>query len=161
MRDKRDKRGKGVCERAWYPYKRGCRGVQSRCKLPPGHVFLKKCAKRAVSAKSPLLTFRLAGFSSITETLLQNLARAEHLPYGWNPLLTGDKRDDMPTHQVLAIVPFVIRRPWSSEHPGGVAFLKLSKLLNQEDALSAPFLPRESRSPQARPRGAHPCWGQA
>jgi hypothetical protein len=45
----------------------------------------------------------------------------------------------------ISDVPFVIRRPWPSGlgWPGlsvGVVFPKLSKLLNQEDALSAPCL---------------------
>jgi hypothetical protein len=44
---------------------------------------------------------------------------------------------------------------------GGVIFSKLSKLLNQEDALSAPCLRGDCCSPQARPRGAQKCCGQA
>jgi hypothetical protein len=49
----------------------------------------------------------------------------------------------MPTRYVLAIVPFVTRRPQSSGRgwpglTGGAASIKLSKLLNQEDALGAP-----------------------
>jgi hypothetical protein len=44
---------------------------------------------------------------------------------------------------------------------GGVIFSKLSKLLNQEDALSAPCLRGDCCSPQARPRGAQKCSGQA
>jgi hypothetical protein len=69
----------------------------------------------------------------------------------------------LPTRYVLAIVPFVIRRPWSSGLgwpglSGVVAFPKLSKLLNQEDALSAPCLQHfrgKFCSPQAAPsRGA-------
>jgi hypothetical protein len=44
---------------------------------------------------------------------------------------------------------------------GGVVFPKLSKLLNQEDALSAPCLRGDFCSPQARPRGAQKCSGQA
>jgi hypothetical protein len=53
---------------------------------------------------------------------------------------SGDKRD------VLADVPFVIRRPcplaWRGLGlvSGGVVFLELSKLLHQEDALGAPCL---------------------
>ena len=60
--------------------------------------------------------------------------------------ITGENGTiSLPTRWVLAIVPFVIRRPWSSllGWPGlsrGVAFPKLSKLLNQEHALSAPCL---------------------
>jgi hypothetical protein len=49
-----------------------------------------------------------------------------------------------PTRYGLANVPFVIQRPrhlaWSGHRPvtGDVVFSKLSKLLYQEDALSAP-----------------------
>jgi hypothetical protein len=42
----------------------------------------------------------------------------------------------------------------------GVVFPKLSKLLNQEVALSAPCLRGDFCSPQARPRGAQECCGQ-
>jgi hypothetical protein len=66
-----------------------------------------------------------------------------------------------PTCCVLASVPSVIRRLC---HRGRIAradircaaFLELSKLLNQEDALSAPWLRDEFCSPQA-----HPCCGKA
>jgi hypothetical protein len=44
---------------------------------------------------------------------------------------------------------------------GGVVFSKLSKLLNQEDALGAPCLHSDFCSPQARPRGAQVGCGQA
>jgi hypothetical protein len=52
----------------------------------------------------------------------------------------------LPTRYGLANVPFVIQRPchlaWEGLRPvsGGAVFSKLSKLLNQEDALSAPRL---------------------
>ena len=59
----------------------------------------------------------------------------------------GDKRDDLlPTRYVLVNVRFVIRRPCPLAGDslglvsGGVVFLGLSKLLNQEDALGAPCL---------------------
>jgi hypothetical protein len=51
----------------------------------------------------------------------------------------------LPTHYRLANAPSVIQRPchlaWEGLGPvsGGVVFSKLSKLLNQENALSAPF----------------------
>jgi len=72
----------------------------------------------------------------------------------------------MPTRYVLAIVPFVTRRPQSSGRDwpgltGGAASIKLSKLLNQEDALSAPCLGRSFCSPQVAPSRPHPCSGQA
>jgi len=44
---------------------------------------------------------------------------------------------------------------------GGVVFPKLSKLLNQEDALSAPCLRVNSALRRRRPRGAQECCGQA
>ena len=62
----------------------------------------------------------------------------------------------LPTSQVLANVPSVIRRPC---HLAWMAWAfrwcvsKLSKLLNQEDALSAPWLSQDFGFPQARPRG--------
>jgi hypothetical protein len=52
----------------------------------------------------------------------------------------------LPTRYVLVNVPFVIRRPCPLAGDslglvsGGVVFLGLSKLLNQEDALGAPCL---------------------
>ena len=59
----------------------------------------------------------------------------------------GDKRDDLlPTRYSSVNVPFVIRRPCPLAGdslgmvPGGVVFLGLSKLLNQEDALGVPCL---------------------
>jgi hypothetical protein len=144
---------------------RGCRTVPSPYKAPPGHVASKKCAKGAISAKSPLFRCRLAGFSSTTEALLQNFA-GENIALRLQPSSTGDKRTTcLRMRYVLAIIPFVIRRLSFSGRgwpglSGGVVFLKLSKPLNQEDALSAPCLRRESRSPQARPSGPHPCCGQ-
>jgi hypothetical protein len=62
----------------------------------------------------------------------------------------------MPTRYVLAIVPFVTRRPQSSGRgwpglTGGAASIKLSKLLNQEDALGAPCFRTSFCSPQAAP----------
>jgi hypothetical protein len=66
---------------------------------------------------------------------------------------SGDKRD------VLADVPFVIRRPWPRAWrglgllSGGVVFPELSKLLNQEDALGAPCLDTVILAPRRRPRG--------
>jgi hypothetical protein len=68
------------------------------------------------------------------------------LPYAWNPLLPVTKGTiSLATRYMLAIIPFVIRRRLSSGAvcpglSGGVALPKLSKLLNQEDALSAPCL---------------------
>ena len=78
--------------------------------------------------------------------LCYKISRGRTLPYAWNPLIPVTNRTiSLPTRYVLAIVPFVIRRPWSSGLgwpglSGVVAFPKLSKLLNQEDALSAPWL---------------------
>ena len=87
--------------------------------------------------------------------------QGRRLPYAWNPLIPVPNRTiSLPTRYVLAIVPFVIRRPWSSGLgwpglSGVVAFPKLSKLLNQERALSAPCLHGEFCSPHSAPsRGA-------
>ena len=59
----------------------------------------------------------------------------------------GDERHGvLPARYVLADVPYVIRRPCPLAGDslglvsGGVVFLGLSKLLNQEDALGAPCL---------------------
>ena len=82
-------------------------------------------------------------FPSITEALLQNFDR-RNVGLRLEPTSTGDTRNNMSAYALLsAIVPFAIRRPLSSGPgwpglSGDVAFLKLSKLLNQEDALSAP-----------------------
>jgi hypothetical protein len=91
-----------------------------------------KCVESAISAISPLLLCWIAGPSLIGVVLLRRC---------------GDKRDDLlPTRYVLVNVPFVIRRPCPLAGDslglvsGGVVFLGLSKLLNQEDALGAPCL---------------------
>jgi hypothetical protein len=135
--------------------------VQSPFKPPPTHVAWKKCPKCAKSEKSPILTYELASFLSIMEALLQYLDR-ENIPLRLEPTSAGDKGTIcLPTRYVLAVVPFAIRRASSPGLgwpglSGGVAFPKLSKLLNQEDALSAPFLRVESRSPQAAPSQTAP-----
>jgi hypothetical protein len=91
-----------------------------------------KCAESAISAISPLLLCWIAGPSPIGVVLLRRC---------------GDKRDDLlPMRYVLVNVPFAIRRPCPLAGDslglvsGGVVFLGLSKLLNQEDALGAPCL---------------------
>ena len=95
------------------------------------------------------------------------MSPGENIALRLEPTSTGDKRDDMSASRyVLAIVPFVTRRPQSSGRDwpgltGGAASIKLSKLLNQEDALSAPCLGRSFCSPQAAPSRAHPCCGRA
>jgi hypothetical protein len=103
---------------------------------------------------------RACRFFSITEASLQNLDRREDcLTPGTTSIVTNGTIG-LPTRQVIAIVPFATRSPlchglgWPGLS-GGAAFLKLSKLLNQEDALSAPCLRGEFCSPQAAPsRGA-------
>ena len=94
------------------------------------------------------------------EALLQYLDR-ENIALRLEPLLpVTNGMICLPTRYVLAIVPFVIRRASSSGfgwpgHAAGVVFSKLSKLLNQEDALSALCLRGEFCSPQVAPsRGA-------
>jgi hypothetical protein len=76
-------------------------------------------------------------------------------------LLPGGKRDDMSAYApgigdcpVCHPAPVVLW-PRLASASCGVAFPKLSKLLNQEDALGAPCLRGEFCSPQAAPsRGA-------
>jgi hypothetical protein len=66
----------------------------------------------------------------------------------------------LPTRYGLASAPSVIQRPchlaWKGLRPvsGGVASSKLSILLNQENALSAPCICGDFCSPQAPSRGA-------
>jgi hypothetical protein len=73
------------------------------------------------------------------EALLQYLDR-ENIALRPEPLLPETNGAIcLPTRYVLAIVPFVTRSQLSPGHgwpgpSGGVAFPKLSKLLNQEDA---------------------------
>ena len=88
-----------------------------------------KCAESGIS---PLLLCWIAGPSPIGVVLLRRC---------------GDKRDDLlPSRYVLVNVPFVIRRPCPLAGDslglvsGGVVFLGLSKLLNQEDAPGVPCL---------------------
>jgi hypothetical protein len=69
------------------------------------------------------------------------------------PMTSGTM--SLSTRHGLANVPCVIRRPRHlGPVTGGVVFSKLSKLLNQEDALSAPCLRGEFCSPQASSRSA-------
>ena len=94
-----------------------------------------KCAKSAISAISPLLMCRLA------DRLF--FCRSGRFCFVC-PMTNGTIF--LPTRYVLADVPFVIRRPcplaWDGLGlvSGGVVLPWLSKLLNQEDALSAPCL---------------------
>jgi hypothetical protein len=72
---------------------------------------------------------------------------------------SSDKRDDNSAYALQSG-----ERPvWDDIGPmsGGVLFSKLSKLLNQENALSAPCSRINSCSPQAPPRGTRDCCGQA
>jgi hypothetical protein len=136
---------------------RGCRTVQSPYRPPPGHVFLKKSALKASFLPAGLPVFPRR------RRLCYKISSGENIALRLEPTYTGDGTISLPTRYVLAIVPFVIRRPWSSGLgwpglSGVVAFPKLSKLLNQEDALSAPCLQHfrgKFCSPQAAPsRGA-------
>jgi hypothetical protein len=112
-----------------------------------------KCVESVISAISPLLLCWIAGPSPIGVVLLRRC---------------GDKRDGLlPTRYVLVNVPFVIRRPCPLAGDslglvsGGVVFLGLSKLLNQEDALGAPCLDTVILALRRRRlRGAGRC-GQA
>jgi hypothetical protein len=84
------------------------------------------------------------------------------------PGQSGDKRDDLSAYALRigerpvyapASVPSGLGWPRVGVRWRGVS--KLSKLLNQEGALSAPCLRDDFCSPQARPRGAQECCGQA
>ena len=85
--------------------------------------------------------------------------RDKGVPYAQNPLLPMTNGTIcLSVRYLSAMVPFVIGHRWSShlgwpELPGELMFPKLSKLLNQEDALGTPWL-RGNCYPQARPRGA-------
>jgi hypothetical protein len=104
------------------------------------------------SAKGPLLACRIPGFTSITGSATKS-RQAEHcLTPGTHFYRLQTGRFGLPKR----LVPFVIRRPFSPGpgwpgFSGGASFPKLSKLLNQEDALSAPCLRGEFCSPQAAP----------
>ncbi len=99
----------------------------------------KKCEKSDKSDKSPILTCKLADFSSITEALLQYLDR-QYIALRLEPTSAVTKQDDISGY-ALRISDFSVCHPASV----GVAFPELSKLLNQEDALSVPCLRGESR----------------
>jgi hypothetical protein len=119
--------------------------VQSTYKPPPGHVAPSKVRRKRNKRKKPPSDLRACRFPSSAEALLQNLAKGEHCLTARNSLLpvtTGTIYLLM--RYVSAIVPFVTRRRFSSGLvgpglSGRVAFPKLSKLLNQENALSAPW----------------------
>jgi hypothetical protein len=122
---------------------RGCRAVQSPYRPPPGHVASKKSALKALKA-----SFLRAGLPVFPRRrrLCYKISPGESIALRLEPLIpVTNGTISLPTRYVLAIVPFVIRRPWSyglgwPGLSGVVAFPKLSKLLNQEDALSAPCL---------------------
>ena len=86
-----------------------------RISLRPGHVFCKKVReKREKREKSPsyVQACRLfldhGGFATKSR-------RGKTLSYAWSPVLPATNRTiSLPTRYVLAIVPFVIRRPLSS-----------------------------------------------
>ena len=116
--------------------------------------------------KKPVLTCKLAAFSSITEGFATKFAR-ENIVLRLEPLLpVTNGTIYLHTRYILAIVPFVTRRAlspglgWPGLSGGGV-FPKLSKLLSQEDAWAHPCLCGDFCSPQVRPRGAQECCGQA
>jgi hypothetical protein len=89
-----------------------------------------------------------SGYSAMTADLLE-------------PFLSGDKRDDRSAYApgigdcpVCHLAPVVLW-PRLASASCGVSFPKMSKLLNQENALGAPCLGGEFCAPQAAPsRGA-------
>ena len=90
-----------------------------------GQIKVREMRRKRYKSPSPVLDRRSFVLVPIRAVLLRR---------------SGDKRD------VLADVPHVIRRPcplaWGGLGlvSGGVVFPELSKLLNQEDALGAPYL---------------------
>jgi hypothetical protein len=126
-----------------------------------GHVLLRKYARKVPSYMQPCQgLLDRGGFAT-------KYRQGRTLPYAWNPLLPVTKGTiSLATRYILAIIPFVIRRRSSSGAvwpglSGGVALPKLSKLLNQEDALSAPCVRVNSALRRRHPRGALECCGQA
>ena len=115
------------------------------------HSFRRKCAKSDISVISPLITYGVADPSSIFHVIGPVIRPIR-------PVTDGTI--SLPTRYGSAKVPSVIQRPchlaWYGLRTvsGGVVFSKLSKLLNQEDALSAPCLRGDFCSPQAPSRGA-------
>jgi hypothetical protein len=83
------------------------------------------------------------------------------------PSSTSDKRDDvLPARYVLADVPFVILRPGplAPVASGGCPEFGVSQIVKTAQyggRLSAPCLPSDFYSPQARSRGAQECYGKA
>jgi hypothetical protein len=121
-------------------------------------VSLKKCAKSAKSAKSrlscaglPIIGALLHDFDRQNVTLLMASEQVGCLCL--SPAQSGDKRDDIFVH-ALRIGDRPVCHPASVPSglgpvTGGVVFSKLSKLLNQEDALSVPCLYGDFCPPQA------------
>jgi hypothetical protein len=131
-----------------------------RISLRYSHSLKKKCAKSARSAKSPLSYVQTCRFPRSWRPC-HKISTGRTLCLCLEPLLAVTNGTIcLPTRQVLAAVSFATRIPLSAGLgwpglSGGVAFPKLSKLLNQEDALSALCLRGEFCSPRAAPsRGA-------
>jgi hypothetical protein len=74
---------------------------------------------------------------------------------------SGNTRDDLSAYEARIGERPVCHPAGDGFGLGGVVFSRLSKLLNQEDALSAPCLCVDFCFPQARRRGAQECCGQA
>jgi hypothetical protein len=122
-------------------------------------VFPKKCAKSVKSVKSPRLVCRLAGHWRFTPRFGRQNGHGfwQAGCFRHSTWSAGDKRDDI-LFYALRIGERPVSHPASESSglgllTGGAVFPKLSKLLNQEDALSAPCLRGDFYSPHAA-RGA-------
>ena len=149
-------------------------GAEKRLRVQSGGIpSFAKCAKDGVSDHSVMfhdtqVPIRIRSRGRISTApprcVCRNVRtkRTKRTKFGFGRNFCREGTIFRPTCCVLANVPSVIRR--LCHHGPGiawadircVAFLELSKLLNQEDALSAPWLRDEFCSPQA-----HPCCGKA
>ena len=89
-----------------------CRNVRTKRtkRTKSGKRAAKKCEKSDQSAKSPLLTCKRVGLSSITETLLQNLNMRD-IALRLESTSAGDKRDVISAYALrISDCPVVTRR---------------------------------------------------
>jgi hypothetical protein len=122
----------------------------------------KKCAKRAKSARSPLLMCLLAdhGRSAARFRQAERCLAHGHRAGGREPLSPGQSRRQTGRYLRLRATDWRtsrlssgVRVVWPRAGDRWCGVFQLSKLLNQEDALSAPCLRGDFCSPQA-PRGS-------
>jgi hypothetical protein len=120
--------------------------VQSPYKPPLGHIASKKSAIKATKAlKAPFLWAGLPVFPR-SRRLCSNISDRQNIALRLEALLpVTNGMIGIPTRYVLALSRLSpgVRSPLAAVGlglPVGAASIKLSKLLNQEDALSAPCL---------------------